>query len=38
MDNKLRETTNLSVDIINCKQQVKGKLGHVVQIRVSRVT
>ena len=38
MDNKLRETTNLSVEIINSKQQVKGKLRHVVQIRVCRST
>ena len=38
MDNKLRETTNLYVEIINSKQQVKGKLGHVVQIRVCRST
>ena len=38
MDNKLRKTTNLSVEIINSKQQVKGKLGHVVQIRVCRST
>ena len=30
MDKKLRETTNLSVEIINSKQQVKGKLSHVV--------
>ena len=38
MDNKLPETTNLSVEIINSKQQVRGKLGHVVQIRVCRST
>ena len=38
MDNRLRETTYLSVEIINSKQQVKGKLGHVVQIRVCRST
>ena len=31
---KLRETLlNLCVEIINSKQQVKGKLGHVVRIR-----
>ena len=30
MDKKLRETTNLSVEIINSKRQVKGKLSHVV--------
>ena len=34
MDEKLRETTNLVVGITNSKLQVKGKLGHVVQIRV----
>ena len=38
MDNKLRETTYLSVEIITSKQQVKGKLGHVVQILVCRST
>ena len=32
MDKKLRETTKLCVEIMNCKRQVKGKLGHVVQI------
>ena len=36
MDNKLRETTKLCVEIMNRKRQVKGKLGHVVQIRVCR--
>ena len=36
MDNKLRETTKLCVEITNRKRQVKGKLGHVVQIRVCR--
>ena len=35
---KLRETTNLCVEIMNSKRQVKGKLGHVVQIRVCRLT
>ena len=30
MDKKLREITNLCVEIINSKRQVKGKLGHVV--------
>ena len=35
MDKKLRETTNLCVEIMNSKRQVEGgKLGHVVQIRV----
>ena len=38
MDQKLRETTNLCVEIMNSKWQVKGKLGHVVQIRVCRST
>ena len=36
MDKKLRETTNLCVEIMNSKRQVKGKLGHVVKIRVCR--
>ena len=35
MDKKLRET-NFRVEIMNSKRQVKGKLGHVVQIRVWR--
>ena len=35
---KLRETTNLFVEIMNRKRQVKGKLGHVVQIGVCRYT
>ena len=34
MDEKLRETTNLCVEIMNIKRQVKRKLGHVVQIRI----
>ena len=38
MDKKLRETTNLCVGIMNSKRQVKMKLGHVVQIRVCRLT
>ena len=38
MDEKLRETTNLVVGIMNSKRQVKGKLGHVVPIRVCRLT
>ena len=39
MDKKLCETTNLCVEIMNSKRQVKGKLGQVhVQIRVSRLT
>ena len=32
MDEKLRETTNLRVEVMNSKRQAKGKLGHVVQI------
>ena len=35
MDKKLRETTNLDVEIMNSKRQVKGKPGHVVQIALS---
>ena len=38
MDKKLRETTNLGVEIMNSKRQVKRKLGHVVQIRVFFLT
>ena len=40
MDEKLRETTNLCVEIeiMNSKRQVMGKLGHVVQSRVCRLT
>ena len=38
MDKKLRETTSLCVEIMNRKRQVKGKLGHLVQIRVYRLT
>ena len=30
MDKKLRETTSLRVEVMNSKQQVQGKLGHVV--------
>ena len=33
-----RETTNLGVKKMNSKLQVKRKLGHVVQIRVCRLT
>ena len=32
MDKKLHETTSLGVKIMNSKQKVKRKLGHVVQI------
>ena len=35
MDKKLRETTNLGVEIMNSKRHVKRKLGHVVQIDVN---
>ena len=38
MDKKLRESINLHVEIMTSKLQVKGKLGHVVQIRVCRLT
>ena len=38
MDEKLRDTPNLGVEIMNSKQQEKGKLGHMVQIRVYRLT
>ena len=39
MDKNLCETTNLCVEIMNSKRQVKVKLGQVhVQIRVSRLT
>ena len=34
MDKKLRESTNLCVEIMNSKRQVKRILGHVVQISV----
>ena len=38
MDKKLRETANLRAKIMNSKRQVKRILGHVAQIRVSRLT
>ena len=38
MDKKLRETTYLCVEIMKSKRQVKGKIGHVVQIRFCRLT
>ena len=38
MDEKLFETTNFGVEIMNSKRQVKGKIGQVVQIRVCRLT
>ena len=34
MDQKLRETTHLRVEVMNSKRQVKGKLDYVVQIHV----
>ena len=34
MDKKLRVTTNSCVEIMNSNRQVKGKLGHMVQIGV----
>ena len=37
MDKKLRETTNLGVEMMNSKREVNRKLGHVVQIRVCRL-
>ena len=33
MDKKFHEITNLGEEIMNSKRHVKGKLGHVVQIR-----
>ena len=33
MDKKLLETTNLCVEIMNSKRQVKRKIGQVVQVR-----
>ena len=38
MDKKLPETTDLCVEITNSKRQVMGKLGHVVRMRVFRLT
>ena len=38
MGKKLLETTNLCVEIMNSSLQEKGKLGHVVQILVCRLT
>ena len=35
MDKQLRETTNLGVEIMNSKRQVKRKLGHVNNYRES---
>ena len=36
MDKKLREATNLCVEIMNSKRQVNETPGHEVQIRVCR--
>ena len=36
MDKKLRETTNLWLEIMNSKRQVKKELGHAVQTHVCR--
>ena len=38
MDKKWRETTNLGVEIMSSKRQVKRKHGDVVQIRLCRLT
>ena len=38
MDKKVRETTYLCVEIMNSKRLEKGKRGHVIQIRVYRLT
>jgi len=38
MDKKLRDTTNLCVEIMNSKRQVKRKLGYELQIRVCRLS
>ena len=35
---KLRETTNLWVEVMNSKRQVTGKFGHEVKIRVCQLT
>ena len=37
MDKKLRETTDLCVEIMTVNGQVKGKLGHEIEIRVCRL-
>ena len=33
VDKKLRETTNLGVEIMNSRRQAKGKLSHVAEIQ-----
>ena len=35
MDKHFQETTNLRVEIMNSRRQVKEKLGHVVQLNVN---
>ena len=35
MDKNVHETTNLRVEIMNTRRQVKEKLGHVVQLNVN---
>ena len=38
MDKNVQETTTSFVEIMNSNRQVFGKLGHVIQIRVCRLT
>ena len=38
VDKKFRQTTNLCVEMMNSWREVKGKLGHQVQIRVCCLT
>ena len=38
MDKKLRETTNLGVEIMNSKWQAKRKLSHVVMFNLSNIS
>ena len=38
MDKKLDEATNLCVEIMSSRRRAKGRTGHVVQIRVCRLT
>ena len=35
MDKNFHETTNLRVEIMNSRRQVKEKIGHVVQLNVN---
>ena len=37
MGKKLRETTNLGIEMMNSKREVKRKVAYVVQIRVCRL-